>query len=167
MTRGVVLDISRSHLDECGWGENRTPDTRIFSPLLCQLSYPAVAKTENGTQQAESFQTAECHYDGFCPLGKPETKIALRPLREPSLIHETAIQIDCRGEQMEVKRAGNFFRPELLEVWSEPLGVEQSKPARFQVIDVIEERSRLFFLRLCGPVLCARKQVNPDEWIVR
>src|SRR5262249_11636898 len=25
-----------------GWGENRTPDTRIFSPLLCQLSYPAV-----------------------------------------------------------------------------------------------------------------------------
>src|SRR5689334_6729872 len=24
-----------------GWGENRTPDTRIFSPLLCQLSYPA------------------------------------------------------------------------------------------------------------------------------
>ena len=25
-----------------GWGGNRTPDTRIFSPLLCQLSYPAV-----------------------------------------------------------------------------------------------------------------------------
>src|SRR4051794_40409643 len=27
-----------------GWGENRTPDTRIFSPLLCQLSYPALAR---------------------------------------------------------------------------------------------------------------------------
>ncbi len=27
-----------------GWGENRTPDTRIFSPLLCQLSYPAAAE---------------------------------------------------------------------------------------------------------------------------
>ena len=25
----------------CGWGRNRTADTRIFSPLLCQLSYPA------------------------------------------------------------------------------------------------------------------------------
>ena len=25
-----------------GWGRNRTGDTRIFSPLLCQLSYPAV-----------------------------------------------------------------------------------------------------------------------------
>ena len=26
---------------ENGWGRNRTADTRIFSPLLCQLSYPA------------------------------------------------------------------------------------------------------------------------------
>src|SRR5256885_6642242 len=25
----------------CGWGRNRTGDTRIFSPLLYQLSYPA------------------------------------------------------------------------------------------------------------------------------
>lgn len=29
-----------------GWGGNRTPDTRIFSPLLCQLSYPAVEGME-------------------------------------------------------------------------------------------------------------------------
>jgi hypothetical protein len=28
--------------DRCGWGRNRTADTRIFSPLLCQLSYPAM-----------------------------------------------------------------------------------------------------------------------------
>ena len=27
---------------ENGWGRNRTADTWIFSPLLCQLSYPAV-----------------------------------------------------------------------------------------------------------------------------
>jgi hypothetical protein len=27
---------------EYGWGRNRTGDTWIFSPLLCQLSYPAV-----------------------------------------------------------------------------------------------------------------------------
>ena len=26
---------------EGGWGRNRTGDTRIFSPLLYQLSYPA------------------------------------------------------------------------------------------------------------------------------
>src|SRR5947199_10704411 len=28
-----------------GWGRNRTADTRIFSPLLCQLSYPAEVRT--------------------------------------------------------------------------------------------------------------------------
>jgi hypothetical protein len=25
-----------------GWGRNRTADTRIFNPLLYQLSYPAI-----------------------------------------------------------------------------------------------------------------------------
>ena len=29
--------------EKYGWGRNRTADTWIFSPLLCQLSYPAVA----------------------------------------------------------------------------------------------------------------------------
>jgi hypothetical protein len=32
---------SREASREYGWGRNRTADTRIFSPLLCQLSYPA------------------------------------------------------------------------------------------------------------------------------
>jgi hypothetical protein len=27
--------------EKSGWGRNRTADTWIFSPLLCQLSYPA------------------------------------------------------------------------------------------------------------------------------
>jgi hypothetical protein len=27
-----------------GWGRNRTADTWIFSPLLCQLSYPAATR---------------------------------------------------------------------------------------------------------------------------
>src|SRR5437879_3501155 len=31
----------RTRKKGCGWGRNRTADTRIFSPLLCQLSYPA------------------------------------------------------------------------------------------------------------------------------
>jgi hypothetical protein len=34
-----------------GWGRNRTADTRIFSPLLCQLSYPAMS---TGSGQYES-----------------------------------------------------------------------------------------------------------------
>jgi hypothetical protein len=29
-----------------GWGRNRTADTWIFSPLLCQLSYPAFANVD-------------------------------------------------------------------------------------------------------------------------
>ena len=36
-----------------GWGQNRTGDTRIFSPLLYQLSYPAV-----GTNLATGPATA-------------------------------------------------------------------------------------------------------------
>ena len=31
-----------------GWGRNRTADTRIFSPLLCQLSYPAELRCHYG-----------------------------------------------------------------------------------------------------------------------
>src|SRR3954454_8899655 len=44
----------------CGWGRNRTADTRIFSPLLCQLSYPAVASTLR----------QEVHYASFPKPGK-------------------------------------------------------------------------------------------------
>jgi hypothetical protein len=33
-----------------GWTRNRTADTRIFSPLLYQLSYPAVAREEKITR---------------------------------------------------------------------------------------------------------------------
>jgi hypothetical protein len=43
-----------------GWGRNRTADTRIFSPLLCQLSYPAVASTLR----------QEVHYASFPKSGK-------------------------------------------------------------------------------------------------
>ena len=31
------------HYERSGWSRDRTGDTRIFSPLLYQLSYPAVA----------------------------------------------------------------------------------------------------------------------------
>ena len=38
-----------------GWGGNRTPDTRIFSPLLCQLSYPAFSGEEEGLRNGSSI----------------------------------------------------------------------------------------------------------------
>src|SRR4030095_8015086 len=37
---------SRTITKDYGWGRNRTADTWIFSPLLCQLSYPAVANAD-------------------------------------------------------------------------------------------------------------------------
>src|SRR5438874_699254 len=41
--RSVLLQnlLHPQPFPRCGWGRNRTADTRIFSPLLCQLSYPA------------------------------------------------------------------------------------------------------------------------------
>src|SRR6266853_4785816 len=41
---GDVEDRQKS-----GWGRNRTADTRIFSPLLCQLSYPAAVAADLAT----------------------------------------------------------------------------------------------------------------------
>src|SRR6266480_4627837 len=38
----------------CGWGRNRTADTRIFSPLLCQLSYPAVVSRKVDVEKSPS-----------------------------------------------------------------------------------------------------------------
>ena len=55
-----------------GWGRNRTADTWIFSPLLCQLSYPAVIDVvsssrrgiftmqQSGIGQAEGLSTLLC-----------------------------------------------------------------------------------------------------------
>ena len=39
-----IFCISCSNTEKYGWGGNRTPDTRIFSPLLYQLSYPAFSE---------------------------------------------------------------------------------------------------------------------------
>src|SRR5207237_7583841 len=41
-----------------GWGRNRTADTWIFSPLLCQLSYPAVRSTIAGESRAFTMQNS-------------------------------------------------------------------------------------------------------------
>ena len=52
-----IFGVFRKHEANCkrkrfawqqrgGWGRNRTADTWIFSPLLCQLSYPADLPTK-------------------------------------------------------------------------------------------------------------------------
>ncbi len=44
--RGAGGRAETSLVRRSGWSRNRTGDTRIFSPLLYQLSYPAVRKSE-------------------------------------------------------------------------------------------------------------------------
>ena len=43
-----------------GWGRNRTADTWIFSPLLCQLSYPAVMAPIVGRRGIFTMQQCNC-----------------------------------------------------------------------------------------------------------
>jgi hypothetical protein len=47
---GYVLDFSESN--HGGQGQNRTADTRIFNPLLYQLSYLAMRAARDGQQEA-------------------------------------------------------------------------------------------------------------------
>ena len=61
-----------------GWGRNRTADTRIFSPLLCQLSYPA----------SELRWRAEAHYAGFYWEGKGPLAAASGKHQNPSTNHQ-------------------------------------------------------------------------------
>jgi hypothetical protein len=66
--------VVRARKKGYGWGRNRTADTRIFSPLLCQLSYPAELR---------------CHYRdasrGGCSLKQktlnPQRRVAARAYR--------------------------------------------------------------------------------------
>src|SRR4030095_9100755 len=44
--RAMAKIDSRTITKDYGWGRNRTADTWIFSPLLCQLSYPAFANID-------------------------------------------------------------------------------------------------------------------------
>ena len=43
-----------------GWGRNRTADTWIFSPLLCQLSYPAVTAPIMWRRGVFTMQQSNC-----------------------------------------------------------------------------------------------------------
>ena len=52
--------IADMRLTKTGWGRNRTADTWIFSPLLCQLSYPAVMAPIVGRRGIFTMQQCNC-----------------------------------------------------------------------------------------------------------
>src|SRR6266550_6246069 len=52
--------IADTPLTKTGWGRNRTADTWIFSPLLCQLSYPAVMAPIVGRLGVFTMQQCNC-----------------------------------------------------------------------------------------------------------
>ena len=55
-----------------GWGRNRTADTWIFSPLLCQLSYPAVIDVVSSSRRG-IFTMQQCGYRASTPLAVGRT----------------------------------------------------------------------------------------------
>src|SRR6188768_3341310 len=51
-----------------GWSRNRTGDTRIFSPLLYQLSYPAFTLGRRRMHAVFSLASAFPHFAGELPF---------------------------------------------------------------------------------------------------
>src|SRR5207244_10691192 len=82
--RGILLqNLLHSRISHrCGWGRNRTADTWIFSPLLCQLSYPAVMAPIVGRRGIFTMPQCNCtarpcrngrHEHGPCHVERRET----------------------------------------------------------------------------------------------
>ncbi len=63
-----------------GWSRNRTGDTRIFSPLLYRLSYPAIP-TQNGIPSSRSAETGHPRLE--LPQTLPQTPAAMQALPSP------------------------------------------------------------------------------------
>src|SRR5438094_3834496 len=61
-----------------GWGRNRTADTWIFSPLLCQLSYPAVIDVVSSSRRG-IFTMQQCGCRASAPLGIGAGYAAMQP----------------------------------------------------------------------------------------
>ncbi|SRR6266487_3520164 len=116
-----------------GWGRNRTADTWIFSPLLCQLSYPAAevrCSSERGLViKAENVQRSTFNIQ--YPVRQTETKERPRATR----LQKFARQFDRAGQKTQIMISRNFDRAELFQMRREPLGVEQDKLLRAQMFD--------------------------------
>ena len=69
--------------DFCGATENRTRDTRIFSPLLYQLSY--------GTQSGLPANGRS----GLCPKGLTRFRFSLRRKAQKLLLDRKRVQKYC------------------------------------------------------------------------
>src|SRR5438876_424529 len=67
-----------------GWGRNRTGDTRIFSPLLCQLSYPAVIDVDLASPRGV-FTMQQCDCRASAPLAHWPGRRCARPTKNCSI----------------------------------------------------------------------------------
>ena len=129
-----------------GWGRNRTGDTRIFSPLLYQLSYPAVAK---GGKNAPGKCAGKRSF--WIEAGSQETR-----------------KRDLEGRKAEGFWEGDGvekLRREILEIHSLPSEMTLPKfsclPA-FQIFPV--SRSLLFYVRTSfttWPCTSVRRKSRP------
>ena len=133
-----------------GWGRNRTGDTWIFSPLLCQLSYPAFANTQSfappmsglltkaeNTQRSmsnsECFDSLALAHFGLSALTHLCRSQPSGSIREQALDSKPARQFHRSTEEAQVMVSRNFDAAKLLQVRGEPLRVKQRELLRAQM----------------------------------
>jgi hypothetical protein len=98
----------------CGWGRNRTADTWIFSPLLYQLSYPAVIVD---LVTCRSYQQARrgCSFKQKtrlrpttarqAPNAQPAFAVATAAASAQYRVSELPRQFDCAGQELQIMLA--------------------------------------------------------------
>src|SRR5437588_8291603 len=59
----------------------------------------------------------------------------IAPRNQTSVRCEFSRQFDCSAQETQIVASRNFDPAELLQVWREPLGVEQGKFSRMQMFD--------------------------------
>ena len=89
--------IADMRLTKTGWGRNRTADTWIFSPLLCQLSYPAVSAKKDGVSSVR--------VKSYCGLRRRRRSLlTARYRRLNALLLNEFIQEHRRFEEHQIMR---------------------------------------------------------------
>ena len=122
--------------EKSGWGRNRTADTWIFSPLLCQLSYPAFANVDLAPMSrcgSSLKQKTLKHSTSNIPHRSWNT---LKPLNiELRYQLELPRQFDRSAQETQIMIARNLDAAELLQMRREPLCVEQREFPGAQMFD--------------------------------
>src|ERR1700730_6940556 len=119
-----------------GWGRNRTGDTWIFSPLLCQLSYPAFANLGPLCEPRRPLTKAE-NAQRSTRLRRPD-----EPRRSNKWRYAVAVrarlefpwQFHCSAQEAQVIVSRNFDTAKLLQVWGEPLRIKQGELSSAQML---------------------------------